>query len=199
MIARLRGTVWEMNPPHLVVDVQGVGYELLAPEPVLLQLGVVGLPVDLFVRQIFREDGTTLYAFANADQRRCFDILTGVSGCGPKIALAALGTLGEQGVVAAIVDEDIPTLIKTPGIGAKLAERISRELREKMREELWARHATTPKPTKEVSSPVDDELVDALMNLGYRRAEADLAAATARDEATGLEDQLRAALRHLRK
>lgn len=189
-----------MNAPHLVVDVSGVGYELLAPEPVLMQLGVVGLPVDLFVRQIFREDGTTLYAFISQEQRRCFDLLTGVTGCGPKIALAALGALGEQGVVAAILDQDIPALIKTPGIGAKLAERIARELREKMQEEVWARTATTSRPTKTVTpAEPEDDLVEALLNLGYKRAEADSAAATAREEAEGLEDQLRAALRQLRK
>lgn len=189
----------EMSPPHLVVDVQGVGYELLAPETVLLQLGVVGLPVDIFVRQVFREDGTTLYAFASQEQRRCFDLLTGVTGCGPKIALAALGALGEQGVVAAILDEDIPALVKTPGIGAKLAERIARELREKIREEVWARAATRTAVPSASAQQADDELVEALLNLGYRRAEADPAAAVAREEATGLEEQLRVALRQLRK
>lgn len=197
MIARLRGTVLEITPPHVVLDVSGVGYEVFVPEAVLLS-HAPGTDVEFWIRQIFREDGVTLYGFSNRDQRRCFDLLTAVNGCGPKLAMAALSTLGEDGVFRTVLDQDIPGLIKVPGIGAKLAERITRELRDKIQEESYVRKAGVALVGRTPTGPQDD-LIDALMQLGYKRNEVEQVAHTVRSESDQLEEQIRLALRQLRK
>jgi Holliday junction DNA helicase RuvA len=192
MIARMRGEVIEVGAGRVVVDAAGVGYEVLVPESVLLAIGHLGQDVDLRIRQVFREDGQFLFGFLNAEQRRLFDLLTEVKGCGPKISLAAISTLGENGVVSAIATADMRMLARTPGIGLKLAERIVVELRDKVAElALVQRAAVTLRDIPE------DEVVDALLALGYRRQEAEGAASEARREAESVEDQVRAALRRL--
>jgi Holliday junction DNA helicase RuvA len=192
MIARMRGEVVEVGPGRVVVDVGGVGYEVLVPESVLLAVGHLGQETDLRIRQVFREDGQFLFGFLNSEQRRLFDLLTDVKGCGPKIALAAISELGETGVVTAIATQDLRMLARTPGIGMKLAERIAVELREKVAELALVQRAAVS--SREAPQ---DEVVDALLALGYRRAEAEDAASGARAEAETLEGQVRAALRRL--
>lgn len=178
-----------------VVDAGGVGYEVLLPDSVLLSLPSVGERVDLLTRQIFREDGVTLYGFTEAFQRRVFDLLMGVKGCGPKIGLALIGQLGADAVAGAILAQDTRALARATGVGAKLAERIVLELKEKIAEESLTRRVETAgrRPAKE------DALVDALLALGYRRPEAEAAADGARDQGQTVEEQLRVALRSLAK
>ncbi len=194
MIARLRGEVIEVGTGRMVVDVGGVGYEVLAPESVLLAVAHVGQTVDLRIRQVLREDGQYLYGFLNSEQRRLFDLLTGVKGCGAKISLAAIGELGERGVVSAIATQDMRMLARTPGIGMKLAERIVVELKDKVAELALIQRATVT-----MSTPPDDEVVDALLSLGYRRPEAEMAASAARSETDKIEEQVKLALRRLAK
>lgn len=192
MIARMRGEVIEVSSDRVVVLAGGVGYEVLVPESVLLAVGHLGQDVDLRIRQVFREDGQYLFGFINAEQRSLFDLLTDVKGCGPKISLAAISTLGENGVVSAIATQDVRMLARTPGIGLKLAERIAVELRDKVAElALVQKAAVTTRQMPE------DEVVDALLALGYRRNEAETAASEAKQEAETVEDQVRAALRRL--
>lgn len=199
MIARLKGQVIEAADGALVVDCGGVGYEVFCPHNVLGGLGELGGLADLHVRQIFREDGTTLYGFENRRQRRLFDLLISVKGCGPRIGLAILSTLTETGAAAAIASEDLVTLTKTPGVGKRMAERIILELKEKIQEEALMEGAVpvgvgaSPRP----SGKADPELVEALLALGYRQAEAERAAETAQAKAETLEDRLKAAIRSL--
>lgn len=197
MIGRLRGEVLEAGAGMVVVDVGGVGYELLVPESVLARMPAVGLSVDLRVRQVFREDSVTLYGFLDAFQRRLFDLLREVKGCGPKIALTLLGQLGEHEVVNAILIQDPAMLVRATGVGPKLGERIILELKAKVQEEallmkVGGRAAVQPLGT-------DDELLDALLALGYRKPEAEAAAEKARAEADTVEEQIRVALRGLRR
>lgn len=177
-----------------VVDVHGVGYEVLVPESVLAQLPTEGA-VELYVRQIFREDGVTLYGFLEPFQRRMFDLLLEVKGCGPRIALSLLSQVGEDAVSGAILAQDTKTLIRATGVGLKLAERIVLELKEKIAGETLMRKVEVQARR---SAPAD-ALVDALLALGYRRAEAEIAADQARDKGETVEEQLRAALRSLAK
>lgn len=195
MIGRLRGELVEVQGGMAVVDAGGVGYEVLLPDSVLLSLPSVGERVDLLTRQIFREDGVTLYGFTEAFQRRVFDLLMGVKGCGPKIGLALIGQLGADAVAGAILAQDTRALARATGVGAKLAERIVLELKEKIAEESLTRRVETAgrRPAKE------DALVDALLALGYRRPEAEAAADGARDQGQTVEEQLRVALRSLAK
>jgi Holliday junction DNA helicase RuvA len=194
MIGRLRGTVLETSGNLVTIDVGGVGYEVLVPDSVLVHVGREGAGADLRIRQVFREDGVTLYGFAEPGQRRLFDLLMEVKGCGPKIGLALLGQLGEETVTAAIAGQDARQLARATGVGPRLAERIILELKDKIAEEVLLTRATGSKP----KATPDDEVVEALIALGYRRNEAESAADSAGSEGT-VEERIRAALRVLGK
>jgi len=197
MIARLRGEVVEAGNGRLVVDVHGVGYEVQVPETLVITLGEIGASVELFVRQIVREDDISLYGFLNADQRRLFDLLREVKGCGSRTSLSVISTLGEEATMAAIAGQDSKLLARAPGVGPRLAERIIVELKDKASElAMLSRSTAAVAPISRTSRP-SDELVDALVALGYRRAEAELAADDARDQAEDVEGQLKVALQRL--
>jgi Holliday junction DNA helicase RuvA len=163
-----------------------------------MQLGQPGERVDLLTRQIFREDGVTLYGFLEAFQRRLFDLMLTVNGCGPKAALALLGQVGEDAVASAILAGDARVLTRASGVGPKLAERLILELRDKMQEEALQRKLEAAIAPKKKTPPAD-ELVDALLALGYRRNEAEAAAGTARENADNVQDQIKHALRVLQR
>ncbi len=199
MIGRIRGELIEIAGNLAVVDCGGVGYEVAVPEAVLVQLPPPGEPVDLLTRQIFREDGVSLYGFLQPFQRRLFDLLLTVKGCGPKVGLALIGQLGEEAVASAILVEDPRVLARATGVGPRLAERIVLELKDKMQEEAVMRKIEASIPPARVAATVSDELVEALLALGYTRREAESAASGARTEAEGVEDQLKIALRSLQR
>lgn len=200
MIARLRGELLESGAGRVVVDCGGVGYEALVPEAVLAQLPAVGQAVDLHVRQVFREDSVTLYGFLDSFERRIFDLLTEVKGCGPKTSLAILSDVGAESASRAIAGQDAKLLCRASGVGPRLAERILLELKDKIREEELVRMASRSTGSAVVHRlEVKDELVDALVALGYRRLEAEAAASSARDSADSIEDQIKEALRSLRR
>lgn len=196
MIGRLHGHLVEVEGNIALIDVSGVGYEVMLPELVLMRLPAPGELVDLRIRQIFREDGVSLYGFLEPFQRRVFDLLIEVKGCGPKIGLALIGQVGEEAVAAAILAQDARALARATGVGPRLAERIILELKDKMAGEAFQRRVEASLPSKAV---VEDELVDALLALGYRRSEAETAATEAREQADGVEDQIRIALRSLKR
>ncbi|MGV3618047.1 MAG: Holliday junction branch migration protein RuvA [Fimbriimonas sp.] len=201
MIGRLRGELVEIEGNLVIVDCGGVGYEVSVPEAVLMQLPAPGEGVTLLTRQIVREDAVTLYGFLQPFSRRLFDLLLTVQGCGPKVALALLGQVGDETVAGAVLAQDARVLTRATGVGPKLAERIILELKAKMQEEALARRleaALTPKKKQQPALPTD-ELVDALLALGYRRNEAENAAAEARDRSDDVQEQLRHALRMLQK
>jgi Holliday junction DNA helicase RuvA len=195
MIGRLRGELIELDGPLAVVDCSGVGYEVLIPDSAALELPDVGARVELYTRQVFREDGVTLYGFSNAFQRRVFDLLREVKGCGPKIALAVIGQVGAEEAASAIVSQDAKTLTAASGVGARLAERILLELKDKMAEERFQLRVVGQ--VARLRPAPADELVDALMTLGYRRQEAENMADGARDLAPTVEEQLRLALQQI--
>src|SRR5689334_5852589 len=112
MIGRLRGELLEVDGGMAIVDCGGVGYEVSLPESVLMRLPAPSEPVELLIRQVFREDGTTLYGFLESFQRRLFDLLLSVKGCGPKIGLALIGQLGEDAVAGAILAQDARVLAR---------------------------------------------------------------------------------------
>lgn len=182
----------------VVVECAGVGYEVQVPESVLAHLPTLDLEFTLLIRQIFREDGVSLYGFLEPFQRRLFDLLMTVKGCGPKVGLSLIGMIGEDAVAGAIQTQDAKVLIRATGVGARLAERIILELREKIGEEQFARRVSAAAVVRQPFAPAD-ELVDALLALGYRRVEAESAALEAREVAEGVEEQLRHALKVLRK
>jgi Holliday junction DNA helicase RuvA len=198
VIARLRGTLIESDGATVLIDAGGVGYEVYVPQSVMVALPLVGEEAILLTRQIIREDSVTLYGFVTPFQRRLFDLLLSVKGCGPKVALSLLGTVGEEAIVSAVSLEDARALARAPGVGPRLAERVILEIKDKILEEAAARkyEAAASRP---VRAAVADELVDALIALGYRRNEAEGAAIHAREQASTLPDQIRVATQSLRK
>lgn len=199
MIGRLRGELLSVEGGMAVVDCGGVGYEVLVPESVLVRMPPVESRVDLLTRQIFREDGVTLYGFLEPFQRRLFDLLLEVKGCGPKIGLALIGQLGEDTVATAITGQDPRTLSRATGVGPRLAERIILELKDKMTEESFLRKVEASVAKKGARQYPPDELVDALLALGYKRSEVEAVADDARAQSENVEDQLRFALRSLQR
>ena len=192
MIARLRGEIIEVGSDRVVLDVGGVGYEVLLPQPVLMQNSTVGAPGLFHIRQVFREDGQYFYGFQNSDQRALFDLVTDVRGCGPKLGLSLLSELGEERIAGAIIASDAKALARAPGVGPRLAERIIVDMKDKIQE-----FVVTRKTAVLIPESAEHEVVDALVALGYRLQEAEVAASEAKGEAEDVEGQLRSALRRL--
>lgn len=160
MIARLKGIVWESKPLQLVVDVQGVGYQVAVP--LTDSLPRVGQAVELFTHAVYKEDSAALYGFATAAERDYFVLLVEkVSGIGPKTALALMSNLPGGRLQSAVEGGDLETLKATPGVGKKTAERLLLELKG-----LSLSASVHP-----VASPAADAAT-ALISLGYSQAEA---------------------------
>jgi Holliday junction DNA helicase RuvA len=191
MIAMLRGRVAAATLGQVVLDVGGVGYAVrVAPGA---SVGQAGVELTLHTSLAVREDSLTLYGFPSASARDLFEVLLGVSGVGPKVALAALGTLGEDGLRRAVVAEDVTALTVVPGVGRKGAQRMILELRERLGPGTAAELTAGAAPA---AGSARGEAAQALVALGYAPAEAaraldDLAAP---DDAAA-EELLRGALR----
>ncbi len=196
MIARLRGEIVEASANRLVVMCHGVGYELFVPETVAAELGVIGETVDLHTRMVVREDDQSLYGFASEREKRLFELLREVKGCGPKASLAVISALGESGATEAIARADTRAITAAPGVGPKLADRIVLELKDKVLE-LHALPGSKRSDRAAFASSPTDELTEALIALGYRRNEIEEASRIAREHSEDLEDQLKIALRRL--
>ncbi|MDW8105138.1 MAG: Holliday junction branch migration protein RuvA [Armatimonadota bacterium] len=173
MIAHLRGTLVERDTSAVVVDVNGVGYRVLVPETVLAALPSEGEPVHLLTILYVREDEMSLYGFLTAEQRRLFEMLLSVNGVGPKAALSLLSVMDAEQLAMAIAAEDIKRLTGAPGVGAKIAQRIAMELKDKAAEIAWQRKverlAAKGKP---LPSDKLEDAVEALVALGYSRTDA---------------------------
>lgn len=194
MIGRLRGTVARKSVESVLIDVGGVGYEVLCPLTVLDRLPPEGSPATLAIHTHVREDQLTLFGFVDEDERGLFRLLTSVTGIGPRMALACLSGMNAEALTQALVDQDIKRLSTIPGVGKRTAERLSLELRDKVR---FARPSTRPTPA---ATHLDD-LDSALRNLGYKPKDVEVLIAGLREEAgeLGFEALLREALRRLNK
>ncbi|GAA5784403.1 Holliday junction branch migration protein RuvA [Chitiniphilus shinanonensis] len=194
MIGRLSGTLLEKQPPHVVVDAHGVGYELDVPMSTLYVLPAVGAEVKLFTHLVVREDAQLLYGFATRTERDLFRELIKISGIGAKIALAILSGLSGDELALAIAGEDVARLSKVPGIGKKTAERLVLELKGK----LGGLPVTGGAPLAAAATPAgaNNDILHALLALGYNEREA---AAAIKDLPAGTEvsDGIRQALKRL--
>jgi holliday junction DNA helicase RuvA len=195
LIGRLRGTLLETSGGLVTIDVGGVGYEVSAPDSLILSLPAIGEPLEVFIRQVFREDGTSLYAFRDSAERALFDLLTEVKGCGPKIGLSLLGTLGEETILQAILNQEARTLARASGVGPRLAERILLELKDKVKQEALIRRASSS--TRPAVQSSADEVAEALVALGFRKSEIDSVLGDLEGDST--EERVRSALKRLRK
>jgi len=170
MIASLNGSLRVREPGRIIIDTGGVGYELFVPLSTFYRLPPAGALVELEVRQIIREGAATLYGFATATEKLGFDLLLRVQHVGPKLALAILSVLSPADLAAAIAHDDIDTIDAVPGVGRKVAERVVRELSDKLVELEPA--TAGPEAVTEGRTTVLDEAVSALVNLGYKPGEA---------------------------
>ena len=195
MIGRLKGILIHKAPPWLVVDVQGVGYELEAPMSTFYDLPEVGREVFLFVHHAQKEDSVSLYGFLRESERRLFRDVQKVSGIGAKIALAVLSGVSVDEFARLLQASDVSALTRIPGIGKKTAERMVVELRDR------AAGMATGLPSGVAALPNDplSEAITALQSLGYKPADADRmarkAAADGDDAATIIRKALQSALR----
>ena len=195
MIGRLKGILIHKQPPWLVVDVNGVGYELEAPMSTVYDLPELGREVSLFTHYAQKEDSVSLYGFLRESERRLFRDVQRVSGIGAKIALAVLSGISVDDFARLVQAGDVTALTRVPGIGKKTAERMVVELRDR------AADLITGNPIGGSGVPNDpqSEAVSALQQLGYKPAEAVRMAQAARadgdDAATIIRKALQAALR----
>jgi len=173
MIGRLKGTLLQKQPPGLLVDVGGVGYELEAPLSTFYELPAVGEPVTLYTHLVVRDDAHLLFGFARESERRLFRLLLRVSGVGARMALAILSGMSADDFARCIENDDVTALTRLPGIGRKTAERLIVEMRDRL-DESGLREAL-PGTAGESAAGGGDPVADAasaLVALGYRPAEA---------------------------
>ena len=183
MIGRLRGILIEKQPPLVVLDVQGVGYEVEAPINTILALPPLGETAVLFTHMVVREDAQLLYGFSNDTERRLFRELIKISGVGPRMALAILSGMDRAQLVRCLLDSDTKALTQLPGVGKKTAERLIIEMRDRL--EKWPElKMGVPQGGDMLSAlevadqpvnPINDHYADAeaaLIALGYKPTEA---------------------------
>ena len=192
MIGRLAGVLLEKNPPQILVEAGGVGYEVEVPMSTFYNLPVSGERVTLLTHLVVREDAHLLYGFGTDAERRAFRQLLKISGVGPRIALAVLSGLSVAELVAAVAAQEAGRLVKVPGIGKKTAERILLELKDKLGAEALSGIAVN-RPR-----PVASDVMTALLALGYSDKEAQLAV-NHLPEGLSVSDGIRQALKSLAK
>jgi Holliday junction DNA helicase RuvA len=197
MIAHLRGRLLEKHPNRVIVDVNGVGYDVHVPLSTFYEMASPGEEIALRIHTHVREDALLLYGFATPLELQIFERLISVSGIGPKLALAVLSGIEPNELVSAIRTANVARLTGIPGIGKKIAERIGLELKDKMASfvaaEMAASHTTAAGET------LRDDVLSALMNLGYHRPLAERAVDSAIKKSSGstFENVLKDALREL--
>ena len=198
MIAFLRGRVLEKQPNRVVVDVQGVGYELHVPLSTYYDVGDPDSEIVLRVYTHVREDALQLYGFLTDLERQMFERLIAVSGIGPKLAVAVLSGLDTRELVAAVQRADVARLVTIPGVGKKTAERIVLELKDRLSQLAPPPIAGAP-PASSSGDRLRADLLSALQNLGYHRplAEKAVSAVLAASPEAAFDGALRGALREL--
>ncbi len=191
MIGRLTGNLLEKNPPQILLDVQGVGYEVNVPMSTFYNLPALHERVVLFTQLIVREDAHLLYGFATEDERVAFRHLLKISGVGPKLALSVLSGLSLNDLAIAVASKEVGLLTRIPGVGKKTAERLLLELQDKFT-------VSVSDGASGVVTPHGNDITNALLALGYSGKEADWAAKQLAVDAT-VSDGIRQALKLLSK
>ncbi|MFQ5801877.1 MAG: Holliday junction branch migration protein RuvA [Candidatus Methylomirabilales bacterium] len=186
MIGQLRGQLIKRDPAQVVVDVNGVGYRVFIPLSTYYRLPEEGVEIVLHTATYLRDDVLNLYGFHTEHERAMFDLLRGVSGIGPRLAINILSGITVEELIPAISREDLLRLSAIPGVGRKTAERIILELKEKVVQLLEPVETTASEPDRK--DGVLQDVVSALLNLGYSRAAASKVAASAAQRVDGKQD-----------
>ncbi len=175
MIAHLRGTLLAKHPNQAIVETNGVGYDVAITVPTFTEMPAAGAQVALHVHTHVREDALSLYGFLRLAEKHLFEKLLTVSGIGPTLAIKILSGMPADEMIGAIRGGDLARLTRIPGIGKKTAERMVLELRDKLPPPTEGSETTTSP-----ASPIEDDVISALVNLGYQRAAAEKALHLAR-------------------
>jgi len=170
MIAHLRGKLLAKHPNQAIVETHGVGYDVTITVPTFSELPATGNEVALHIHTHVREDALSLYGFLRPGEKRLFEKLLTVSGIGPKLAITILSGIAADEMIAAIRGGDIARLTRIPGIGKKTAERMVLELRDKL-----PPSGATAEQRAAATTPMEEDVLSALVNLGYQRAAAEKA------------------------
>lgn len=192
MIGRITGILLEKHPPQVLLDVQGVGYEIDVPMSTFYDLPATGVQATLYTHLLIREDMHLLFGFATESERQTFRQLIKISGVGARTALSLLSGLSVTDLYRAVGEQDSTRLIRVPGIGKKTAERLLLELRDKLGTTGIDLNQSSSKPTN------DSDILNALLSLGYNDREADWAIKQIASNAT-VSDGIRQALQLLSK
>ncbi len=197
MIATLRGTVQSVGVDYVVLSVGAVGVLVYVPGPLLHNLPPAEQPLLLYTHLVVREDALTLYGFGLPEQQAMFATLIGITGVGPRLALALLSTLTPEEIGVAVAQGNVAKLVRVPGIGKKLAERLVLELKGRLDLSKLPLTATAGTAATPAVMALNEELRELLVSLGYGPPEAQAAiAALPADAPANLEERLRLALRY---
>jgi Holliday junction DNA helicase RuvA len=197
MIAFLRGVLLEKHPNQVIIDVQGTGYDVAIPVSTFSALPDAGATLSLRVYTHVREDALALFGFRTKEEEQVFRRLISVSGIGPKLALTVLSGLAVADLVNAIRAAQVDLLVRIPGVGRKTAERMVLELKDKLN---FAVDGAAPVPPAPALSPVEHDVLSALMNLGLNQAAAEQAIKKAKTAGStdDFESLFRRAMEHIR-
>lgn len=198
MIGRLQGTLLEKSPPHLLIDVGGVAYEVSAPMFTFYRLPDIGEQTTLYTHLVVREDAQLLFGFFQAHERALFRSLIKVSAVGPKLALSILSGIEPQHFVDCVMQNDTDSLVRIPGIGKKTAERLVIEMRDRLNDwQVTETTLTAPISAENTTNTAKQEAISALIALGYKPNEAKKAVSLVKDACESSEAFIRSALRNM--
>lgn len=200
MIGQIRGIILEKQPPHLLVEAGGIGYELAAPMGTFYQLPDIGQEVRLYTHFVVREDAHHLYGFYACSERLLFRSLLKVNGVGPRLALTILSSVEPNAFVRCVLNNDTASLVCAPGIGKKTAERLIIEMRDKLGDWNLEEASASSKVVEHANDSRHRILQDAilaLVALGYKQQEATGMIAKIDDGASSREELIRCALREM--
>ncbi|WP_448564155.1 Holliday junction branch migration protein RuvA [Thalassotalea ganghwensis] len=204
MIGRLRGLLIEKVAPEILIECQGVGYEVTMPMTSIYALPDVNQEAIIFTHFVVREDAQLLYGFSNKTERKLFRLLIKVNGVGPKLALAILSGMSAEQFVSCVMHDDLSTIVKIPGVGKKTAERLLIEMRDRLKD--WhsdgADISFTVNTNINAAQPllVNDakgDAINALVSLGYNQSQADKAIKMIYQKDMNSEDLIREALKSM--
>lgn len=200
MIGQVRGIILEKQAPQLMIDVQGIGYEIDAPMSTFYQLPDIGQEVTLLTHFVVREDAQHLYGFYTRDERLLFRSLLKVNGVGPRLALTILSSTTPEEFVRCVLGNDTASLVRVPGIGKKTAERLIIEMRDKLSD--WCQSAPVDgvariHPEVNGRHQILQDAISALISLGYKQHEANRTITKIDDGAVNSEELIRRALREM--
>ena len=196
MIGHLKGKIISKSPPEVLIEVQGIGYEVLCPMSTIYELDNLSDDVLLFTHLSIKEDAHTLFGFITKDEKNVFRELIRVNGVGPKVALAILSNLSVHSLVECISTEDADLLAKTPGIGKKTALKLIVELQDRLSKLDLVGSLANSIEIKQNSNPNSKQAIEALQSLGFKAKEANRMVSKIEDQELSTEQLIRLALQN---